>query len=406
MPLTDITIRKAKAKTSAYKLSDGGGMFLLVTPKGGKWWRISYRHEGKQKTISLGTFPEVSLGMARQLREDARKVIASGVDPSALRKVSERAKQVAEEQSFEFIADEWIAMKSKIWVESTTQKTQTHFREYVFPELGHRAIAELNAPDFLMMLRKVESRRPYTAIRLREMCSQICRYAVATGRTIRNPVADLAGALQRPPVTHRPAITDRREFSKFLRDFSAASMNPITRAAARFAMLTMVRAQEFRYAKWEEIDWQAAEWRVPPKRMKTGKHLQAHIVPLAKQSLALLRDLQILTGYTPYLFPSANRGDGVISENTVGKALNDLGYQGRQCAHGFRATARSLLSEESWSEGALERQLDHKEKDGVKAAYARSEHLDERRRMMQSWADMLDAMEAGAPVVSLRRYAA
>lgn len=381
-------------------------MHILITPSGGKWWRLSYRYKGKQKTISLGTYPGVSLAKARELRDSAKRSLLEGLDPSELRKAAKRSEEVGDEHSFEYLAREWLQIKAKIWVESTHQKALGHFSKYVFPEIGARVIAELTAPEFLLMLRKIEMQRPYTAIRVREMCSQVCRYAIAVGKAVRNPVSDLLGALQRPPTIHRPAITDRREFGRFLRDFSAATISPITRMAARFAMLTFVRAQEYRYARWEEIDWDASVWRVPPKRMKTGKHLQAHIVPLSSQSLVLLHQLQVLTGATPFLFPSTTGVDKVISENTVGKALNELGYQRRQCTHGFRATASSLLAEQGWSEGALERQLDHKEKDAVRAAYARSEYLEERQRMMQAWADMLDALEAGAPVIPIRGHVA
>jgi integrase len=220
---------------------------------------------------------------------------------------------------------------------------------------------------------------------------------------VSNPVADLRGALASPKTNHRPAITDRREFALFLQDLKNARMGPVTRAATRFAMLTFVRSAEFRFAKWEEVDEEAAEWRVPAVRMKMGKTLQAHVVPLARQTLELLRELKPLTGRSPYLFPNAHGADGVISENTVGKALNDMGYQGRQCAHGFRATARSLLAEQGWNREAMERQLDHAERSKVVAAYARAEFLDERRAMMQAWADMIDAMESGAAVVPIRK---
>lgn len=229
---------------------------------------------------------------------------------------------------------------------------------------------------------------------------------MATGRAEDNPAAHLLGAMQKPATNHRPAITERREFGAFLRDLrEATGFEPVTRYAAYFAMLTMVRAQEFRFARWEEIDVEAREWKVPAHRMKVGKTLPAHTVPLSRQALELLDELRLQTGHTPFLFPkskSKGYGEGeVISENTVGKLLNNLGYQGRQCVHGFRASARSILSEQGWSVEAMERQLDHKEASGIVAAYARSQHLPERHKMMQAWADTCDALEAGGEVITL-----
>jgi integrase len=293
------------------------------------------------------------------------------------------------------------------WTQSTADKTMAQLEAYVFPAIGHLPIASVKAAQILSMLRKVETRGiPYTAVRLREVCGQIFRYGVATGSAEDNPAAHLAGALHKPEVNHRPAITDRRGFGAFLRDLRGATgYDAVTRYAAYFALLTFVRAQEFRYAKWEEIDWKAKEWKVPAKRMKTGKALPAHTVPLSSQTLALLVELKDLTGHSPYLFPKVKGyGDAeVISENTVGKMLNKMGYQGRQCVHGFRASARSILSEQGWSREAMERQLDHKETDSTVAAYARSEHLPERRKMMQAWADTCDALETGAEVIPLHR---
>ena len=399
MSLTDTAIRKAKPADKPYRIFDGGGLYIEIAPSGGKLWRLKYRIDGKEKRLAIGTYPDVPLIEARNRREIARQLLANGTDPGAVKKTRKAERLEKAANSFELVASEWLKMKRKTWAPITADKAETHFRQYVFPAIGQRPITELTAPDFLMMLRKIEGRIPYTATRLREMTSQVCRYAIATGRMVGNPVADLRGALVTPTTTNRPAITDRREFAVFLRDFTNANMAPVTRAATRFAMLTFVRSSEFRFAKWEEIDRQAAEWRIPAKRMKMGKNLQSHVVPLARQAIDLLRELQVLTGTTQYLFPNVNGADGVISENTVGKVLNGMGYQGRQCAHGFRATARSLLAEQGWSFEAMERQLDHAERSKVVAAYARAEHLDERREMMQAWADMLDKLEAGAEVI-------
>lgn len=377
-------------------------MYLLVNAAG-KYWRLDYRFDAKRKTLALGVYPDVSLARARERHAEARRLLAEGIDPGAAKQEAKRAAEAASANSFEAVAREWHAAKAKRWAKVTADKAMTHLQAYAFPEIGHLPVASVKASQLLAMLRKIESQGiAYTATRLREMCGQIFRYAVATGRAEDNPAAHLLGAMQKPATTHRPAITERREFGQFLRALrEATGYDPVTRCAAYFAMLTMVRAQEFRFARWEEIDFDAREWKVPAKRMKVGKALPAHTVPLSNQAIALLEELRALTGHTPYLFPKAKGyGEGeVISENTVGKMLNSMGYQGRQCVHGFRASARSILSEQGWSIEAMERQLDHKEANGTVAAYARSQHLPERRKMMQAWADTCDMLEAGADVL-------
>jgi integrase len=400
MALSDTKIRSTKAAEKPYKLADDGGLYLLITPAGGRLWRLKYRFGGKEKVLALGAYPDVGLARAREKRDEARKLLADGTDPGVHRKAAEADKARMASNSFEVVALEWHTNKSKRWAKVTADKALVHLRTYAFPEIGHLPVSSVKASQLLAMLRKVESKGiGYTATRMREMCGQIFRYAVATGRAEDNPAAHLLGAMQKPATKHRPAITERREFGAFLKDLRGATrFEPITRYAAYFAMLTMVRAQEFRFARWEEIDRDSAEWKVPAGRMKVGKHLPAHTVPLSRQALALLEELHRLTGRTPYLFPKAKGyGDGeVISENTVGKLLNNLGYQNRQCVHGFRASARSILSEQGWSVEAMERQLDHKEANGTVAAYARSQHLPERRLMMQAWADTCDALETEA----------
>jgi len=403
MALSDTKIRSTKAADKAYKLTDGGGLYLLITPAGGRLWRFKYRFGGKEKVLALGAYPDVGLARAREKRDEARKLLADRIDPGVHRKQEEADKARMAANSFEVVALEWHKSKSKRWAQVTADKALVHLRTHVFPEIGDLPVASVKSSQLLAMLRKVEAQGiNYTATRLREMCGQIFRYAVATDRAEDNPAAHLMGAMHKPATKHRPAITERKEFGAFLRDLrSATRFEPITRFAAYFALLTMVRAQEFRFARWEEIDWDSAEWKVPGSRMKVGKHLPAHTVPLSRQALELLGELRALTGHSAFLFPKAKGyGDGeVISENSVGKMLNNLGYQGRQCVHGFRASARSILSEQGWSVEAMERQLDHKEADGTVAAYARSQHLPERREMMQAWADTCDALEKGAETV-------
>lgn len=404
MPLSDPAIKKALSRDKPYKLTDGGGLFLLVN-QAGKYWRLAYRFVGKQKTLALGVYPDVSLARAREKRDEARKLLADGIDPGAAKKEAKHAARIAMSNSFEAVARDWHALKSRQWAKPTADKTMTHLESHVFPEIGKLPVAEVKASQLLAMLRKIEAKGiAYTASRLREVCGQIFRFAIATGIAENNPASHLLGAMPKPATTHRPAITDRREFGKFLRDLRDGSRSgPITRSATYFAMLTFVRVQEFRFARWEEIDFEAHEWKVPARRMKTGKTLPAHTVSLSNQVIVLLEDLRKLSGHTPYLFPKqkGHGGDEVISENTVNQLLNKLGYEGRQCPHGFRASARSILSEQGWSVEAMERQLDHREANGTIAAYARSQHLPERRRMMQAWADTCDALEAGAEVIAL-----
>lgn len=403
--LTDTAIKKASYAGKPYKLTDGRGLYLLVNAAG-KYFQMDYRFSGKRKTISFGVYPDVSLARAREKHADARKILADGIDPSVARKETRHAQKMASASSFEAVMREWHARKAQSWAKVTAAKAMTHFEAYVFPEIGHLPVAEVKASQLLAMLRKIEARGiAYTATRIREMCGQVFRYSIATGRAEDNPAAHLLGAMHKPATKHRPAITERREFGEFLRDLrDATRFEPITRYALYFAMLTFVRAQEFRFARWEEIDFTAREWKVPATRMKVGKGLPPHTVPLSSQVIALLEELRQLTGHTPYLFPKAKGyGDGeVISENTVGKMLNNMGYQGRQCAHGFRASARSILSEQGWSVEAMERQLDHKEQNGTVAAYARAQHLPERREMMQAWADTCDALERGAAVIQFQ----
>lgn len=311
MPLSDQAIKKFKPADKPYKKADEKGLYLLVNAAG-KYWRMNYRYDGKRKTLALGIYPDVSLARAREKRDEARALLADGTDPSAARKHRKQADMAASANSFEAVAREWHAGKSKKWAKVTADKAMNHLQAYVFPEIGHLPVASVKASQLLAMLRKIESKGiAYTATRQREMCGQIFRYAVATGRADDNPASHLLGAMQKPATTHRPAITERRAFGVFLRDLrEATGFDPVTRHAAYFAMLTFVRAQEFRFARWAEIDFDAREWKVPALRMKVGKTLPAHTVPLSNQAITLLEELRDLTGHTPYLFPKATGSKG------------------------------------------------------------------------------------------------
>ncbi|MFM2060163.1 MAG: hypothetical protein RLY71_4548 [Pseudomonadota bacterium] len=404
MPLTDAACKNATATDKPRKLADAGGLYLLVN-KVGKYWRWDYRHAGKRKTMALGVYPETSLAAARAAHLRARTLLDTRTDPMAQRQADKRKAVEEAADSFRLLALAWHKSRAPRWVQGTADKTLRQLETHVFPSIGHRPVSQILAPDLLAMLRKVEAGGAgYTAIRLREVCGQVFRFAIVQGRATYNPAADLVGAIDAPATTHRPALTDRRTFGEFLRDlaeFTAADR--LTLLATRLALLTFVRSQELRLARWEEVDTDAAEWRIPAARMKMAKGSnQAHIVPLSAQALTVLAELREITGHGPLVFPNNYGADGVMSENTIGRMLKRMGYGNRQTLHGFRASARSLLSERGWSVAALERQLDHSERSKVVAAYARSEHLDERRKMMADWGALVATLEAGANVVMLR----
>ena len=407
MPLSDVACRNAKGAERPRKLTDEKGLYLLVN-RVGKYWRMDYRFAGKRKTMALGVFPEVSLAAARKARDQARQMLAAGADPMEARHLERRRTLAAVENSFDTVAKEWLTSRAGRWAAVTAEKVRKHLEADVYPSIGRRPVSEVAPPELLTMLRKIEARgASYTATRVRELCSQVFRFAISTGRATYNPAGDLVGAIVAKRVKHRPAITDRREFSQFLRDLRAyKGADRITLAATRLALLTFVTSRELRFARWGEFDFEVGEWRVPEGRMKVGKTLnQAHVVPLSPQALKVLEEIRELSSTGELLFPNSNGDDAVMSENTIGRMLVRLGYGGRQTLHGFRASARSLLSERGWSVAALERQLDHAERNKVVAAYARSEHLDERRQMMDDWGAMVEALEGGANVVPIARSA-
>lgn len=397
MPLTDVACRTAKATGKPRKLADEKGLYLLVNQTG-KYWRWDYRYLGKRKTMAFGVYPETSLFTARAKRDEQRIRLGSGADPMEERRAAKLSRYIAAGNSFKVIAEEWHTARKPRWAKVTAEKILTHLTADIFPEIGHLPIAEVTAPKLLDALKKVERRgAAYTATRLREICGQIFRFGIATGRATYNPAADLKGALVTPLAKHRPAITTPREFGAFLRalrDYGGADR--LTLAATRLALLTFVRSQELRLAVWNEIDLDGCEWRIPAHRMKTGKGLnQAHVVPLSRQAVEELQRIRSLVPEATYVFPNTYGSDGYMSENTIGRMLIRMGYQGKQTLHGFRASARSILSERGWTAEALERQLDHAEGNKVVAAYARGEYLDERRRIMADWGAIVEALEAG-----------
>lgn len=403
MPLTDLAIRKAAAKPSPYKMSDGGGLYLLIRPDGARYWRMDYRCAGKRGTLAFGVYPAVSLADARERRDAAKKQLAAGIDPAAQRKLDKIAAAASRENTFRLVADEWLEKRSREGSTTTTLSKLKWLIDMACEVIGERPIGEASASEVLHALRRVEARGRYdTARRLRSTCGQVFRYAIATGRAERDPSSDLRGALTAPKVKHRAAVTEPSAIGAMLRAIDGYDGHPVVLAALRLAPLFFVRPGELRYAEWCEFNFDEAEWRIPDSKMKMR---QPHRVPLARQAIAILRDLQKLTGNGRYLFPSIRSVTRPISENTMNAALRRLGYSKDEAtAHGFRSTAAVRLNEMGrWNPDAIERQLAHQEQNSVRRAYTHAaEYWPERREMMQAWADQLDQWRDGATIISGR----
>lgn len=398
MALTELEIRSAKANEKPIKLFDGSGLYLLVQPSGGRWWRFKYRFQGKERELSLGVYPEVSLKLARERREEARRTVAQGLDPSAERKAAKEARQV----TFELIAEEWLALQAKKLAPITYDKARWMLSTFIYPRLGSRPIAEITAPELLAALRVIEARGTHeTAHRTKQRVGQVFRYAIATGRAERDISVDLRGALAPVVTKNHAAIIDPIAIGHLLRAIDGYSGQPVTQAALKLAPLVFVRPGELRHAEWSEINLDAAEWRIPASRMKMR---DAHVVPLARQAFEILQNLRPLTGRSMYVFPSLRSKDRPMSENTINAALRRLGYgQEEMTGHGFRAMASTCLNEQGWNPDLIELQLAHAERNKVRAAYNRSTRLQDRRQMMQAWADYLDTLRVGAAIIPFRR---
>jgi integrase len=401
MSSTDIKIRSAKSASKPYKLFDGGGLYLEVSTFGGKYWRWKYRFGGKEKRLAFGVYPNVGLKVAREKRDSARRQVANGIDPSEARRAQKIAQAGAE--SFESIAREWHAKFSPGWVATHGDRILRRLERDVFPWIGKRAIAEIKPAELLTVLRRIESRGALeTTHRAMQNCGQVFRYAVATGRAERDPTGDLRGAIPPPKEKHHASITDPKRIAELLRAIDAYQGYFVTKCALRVSPLLFVRPGELRHAQWPEIDLKKAEWRIPADRMKMREQ---HIVPLASQAVDIFHELEPLTNRIfpsrpnarPYVFPSARTHERPMSENAVLAALRRMGYTKEEMTgHGFRSMASTLLHEQGWNHQAIERQLAHAERNAVSAAYNFAEHLPERRKMMQAWADYLDTLKAGA----------
>jgi integrase len=417
----DAAIKGIKANDPRKRLNDGDGLYLLLFVKGGSHgWRFSYSIHGRRKLLSLGTYPDTTLAAARRKADGARRLVSDGIDPSEHRKASKSAsaQQRAEAQraeqglppsgSFEAVAREWFEARRDDWADTYSSKIMDRLKADVFPFIGRRPVGLVAPPELLAVLRKIEARGAIeTAHRARENCSQVFRFAVAAGLAERDPAQDLRDALRKPAVRHFPAITRPERLSELLRAIQGYAGTPVVRAALQLAPMLLLRPGELRHAEWSEIDLDAATWTVPAQRMKrekSGKRDGApHVVPLASQAVEVLAELEPLTSKGRLVFRGERHHDRPMSENTVNAALRAMGFPAEEVTgHGFRATARTMLAERlGVAETVIEAQLAHSVRDSLGRAYNRTEFLDQRRRMMQAWADYLDRLRKGADVVQL-----
>jgi integrase len=406
MTLTDFTISKAKPREKPYKLSDEKGLFLLISPPGrtsksvvSRLWRIKYRFSGKEKLLALGSYPAVSLAEARKRRETARELLARGIDPAVERKAEKHARQLRAENTFETIAREFIAKQANRWSNDYAGYVLRRLDVNIFPDIGQRPIAEIDPPELLQVVRKIESRGAHEmAHRILQLSGLVFRYGVATGKCARNPATDLRGALT-PHKPKRMAAVEPGDLPELLRRIEAYDSSEFggdrqTRLALQLLAMTFVRTNELRKAEWPEFDLDNAIWTIPPERAKMH---DAYLVPLSHQSLQILADLKQLNRDQRFAFPGEGL-KGVMSENTILYALYRLGYRSRMTGHGFRAVASTVLNEHGFNEDWIERQLDHRHRNNVRDAYNRAKYLPQRRKMMQWYADHLDELRRRSAV--------
>jgi integrase len=415
MALSDTAIRNAKPKDKAYKLYDEKGLFLIVNPNGGKWWRFKYRFDDKEKTLSLGTYPEVPLAGrwndpetkkdwikgARERRDLARELVDEGIDPSDNRKAEKQAKAGGTLNSFETIAREWIATKLQTKSEGYKKNVLRRFELYLFPWIGKRPIADLNAPELLAVVKRIESQNKVeTAYRTLQATGQVLRYAVQTGRAIRDVTSDLRGALTPSVTKHMASFTEPKDVAELLRAIDGFTGTLTVQTALRLAPLVFVRPSELRKAKWADIDLEACEWRYLVTKTNTE-----HIVPLSKQVVALLEGIKPFSCAGEYVFQGGHNPDKAMSEAAINAALRRMGYDTKTqiTGHGFRAMARTILHERlNIDPHIIEHQLAHSVPDALGSAYNRTKFLDQRKAMMQQWADYLDELKAGAKIVPFK----
>jgi integrase len=407
VPLTDAKIRSTKPAEKAFKVSDSGGLYLLVKPNGAKLWRWKYRIAKKENHFAIGVYPSVSLAEAREARDAARKLVKQGIHPAHERQAQQAAQVAENANTFEAVAREWIDKKKPGWTPYYLRQVERFLAADVFPYIGTLPIRNVTAAHLLEIVRRVEGRGAETvAVLLRQWASAIFRYAVATLRADADPAAALKGAIHRPKVKHHRPFS-RNQIVDFAKALDRYGGYRTTVIALRLMLLTFVRTVELRAAEWDEIDLDRAEWRIPAERMKKR---EPHLVPLCRQAVELLRELHTFTGGRTFLFPNYRNPKTCMTATTLNRALERMGFNGKDSvgfsAHGFRATASTILNEMGYRSDVIERQLAHAERNKVRASYNQAEYLEERRTMMQQWADYLDNLEAGAEVITLRGSAA
>jgi integrase len=397
MPLTDSACKNAKPSEKPRKLSDSAGLYLEVMPSGSKYWRMKYRFAGKEKRLAFGVYPETSLAEARERRDQARKILANGHDPAEAKKEQKRQTIIETKNSFETLAREWHENNLPSWTETYAKRILGRLEADIFPALGARPISAINAPELLEALRAIEKRGAIElAHRALQMAGQVFRYAIATGRAERDISSDLRGALKTRKVQHHAKLS-ADELPEFFSRLESYDGDLQTKLALKFLVLTFVRTGELRGARWEELNLEKAEWRIPAERMKMR---DPHIVPLSRQAVAVLEELKEMNGYRDHVFPNTRKPTGFISENTILFALYRMGYRHKATGHGFRATASTVLNEHGFRPDVIERQLAHSERNKVRAAYNHAEYLPERRKMMQWWADFIDNMMGNGKVIA------
>jgi len=406
MPLSDLTVRTAKPREKEYKLADGGGLYLLVTPAGGKLWRLKFRVDGREKKLAIGTYPAIGLSDARKRRDDAREVLAAGADPSREKQQAKHRAKVSAANTFGEIANEFLAKRRREGLSASTADKSDYYISRMGPVFARLPIAEIAAPDVLAVLRRIEATGNYeTARRVLQLAGRVFRYAVATARLPSDPSRDLRGALTAPQPKHYGAIIEAKRAGELLRAIEGYDGQYLTKLAMQLSANVFVRPGELRHAEWHEVDLEAGLWIIPAGKMKMRR---PHQVPLSRQSVDLFRQLHAITGPSGYVFPSIRTRNRPMSENTINAGLRRLGFAGDEMtAHGFRSMASTLLNEARdpkskkhlWKADAIERALAHGDSDAVRGAYHRGEHWDERVEMAQWWADYLDMLRKGADIV-------
>jgi len=392
MKLNELKIKSLKSKAKPFKVTDGHGLYIEVMPNGAKYWRMNYRFNDKQKRLAFGVYPRVTLKEAREKREAARKLLDVGNDPSEVKKLAKLEIKGKYANNFEAMAREWYEQNMHTWKPEHASSILRRLEIYIFPSIGYRPVKEVTPLEVLAAIRKIEEKGNHDLTRrLLQHCSKIFNYAIITGRGDRNPTIGLTEALK-PAKTRHHVYLDEKDLPEFLKELELYDTkyngHELTKLAFKLLILTFVRSGEIREAKWDEFNFDKAEWRIPAERMKMKT---PHIVPLSKQSLSLLRKAKTISGenYSNYVFPSQATPRNCMSENTFLRAIELMGYKGKTVGHGFRSTASTILNENRYNRDVIERQLAHAERSSVRAAYNYAEYLDDRHKMMQWWADYL-----------------